>query len=182
MKFSCCNVGASSPTDYGDFYAWGETTTKSSFGSGNYDYYGSYVIPNNIALTGYDVATVKWGSPWCMPTFTQIRELANNCTFQWTTISGVKGAKFTGPNGNSIFIPAGGAKGSGFANGASSVTNQGVMGYYWASTITYRQNGNSANSLIFNSGGVKLSYEFFGQYYNQDAQCYNGLLVRPVTK
>ena len=63
-------------------------------------------IGNNISGTRYDVAHVKWGGSWRMPTEKEIRELVDNCFWKWTTYNGVAGQLVTGPNGNSIFLPA----------------------------------------------------------------------------
>jgi len=108
-----CNVGAESPEEYGNFYAWGETKTKSSYSQDNYSYYdkdkAKYIdIGDDIAGTEYDAATVNLGSDWRMPTKVEIQELLNNCSWEWTQIKGVNGYKVTGPNSNSIFLPAAG--------------------------------------------------------------------------
>ena len=181
LKWATCNVGASSPSGYGNYYAWGETYSKSSYGF-DYSYYGSTSIPSNISGTSYDVAYTSWGSTWRMPTITEIRELKNNCSFQWTSVGGVYGAKLTGPNGNYIFLPAAGGIGAGFTNGASSYSFRGERGFYWSSTIHTRQNGNDAKSLYFTSDGIRLTTsDIFGNYSDMNHQCFNGLTVRPVT-
>lgn len=180
-KWATCNVGASSEINYGYYYAWGETSTKTTYNEDTYDYYGSYSIPSDISETSYDVAHIQWGSTWRMPTFTEIKELVNKCTFVWTTISGIKGAKFIGPNGNYIFLPAGGGIGKGFGN-ANVVNGWGEYGRYWSSQISYRENGNFAKSLFFNSNEVKLTTTVVGTTMDMRTQCFNGILVRPVTR
>lgn len=160
------NVGASKPEDLGDFYAWGETNTKSSYTEENYTFCknGEYQsLGEYIGGTKYDVAHVKWGGDWQMPSQTQFDELRRSCKWSWGTLNGVKGFKITGPNGNSIFLPATGTNNS---------------GDYWASTYTighpYR-----AGSMGFIST----------QYYDDNSKIFNwsdfaarydGLAVRPV--
>ena len=79
VKWATCNVGASSPEEYGNYYAWA----------------------NNIAET-------QWGDKWRMPTETELRELCEKCTWTWTTQGGKNGYEVTGPSKNSIFLPAAG--------------------------------------------------------------------------
>ena len=128
------NMGATVPEEYGGFYAWGETTVKDFYAWSNYTYCdGSYNtcydIGEDIAGTNYDVAHVKWGGNWCMPTYDQIQELLDYCTSKWTTLNGVKGKLFTGENGNSIFLPAVGYSWN------NEHGEEGEFGYYWSSTL-----------------------------------------------
>lgn len=151
-----CNVGAESPEEYGDYYAWGETKPKSSYRRENYSYYNTETetytdIGENISGTEYDAATVNLGSDWKMPTKDEFQELLDNCIWEWTQISGVNGYKITGSNGNSIFIPATG----------TSVTG---TRYY---------TGTDAKILYAYSGGKYIS--------NQKEFRYEGCLIRPVT-
>ena len=110
--WATCNVGATKPEEYGDYFAWGEIEKKEVYTQDTYKYYqnGSYVdIGSNISGTEYDVAHVKWGSGWCMPTPSEFSELAGNCNFEWIAYNGVYGAKLTSRNnGNSVFFPAAG--------------------------------------------------------------------------
>ena len=103
-----------------------------------------------------------------MPTLAELYELRNSCTWTWTTQNGVNGCKVTGPNGNSIFLPA-----AGFRNG-TGVLNRGSNGYYWSSSL-YSDNSNSAYNLHFYCS----YYDYYGCSYN--SRC-NGLSVRPVSK
>ena len=106
VKWASCNIGASSPERTGGYYACGETEVKSNYTWETYKYYanGKYTsIGTSICGTQYDVAHVKWGGQWRMPTLAELKELVNECTWTWTTLNGVKGMKVTGPNGNSIF-------------------------------------------------------------------------------
>ena len=130
--WSSCNIGASSPEEYGNYYAWGETVAKSEYSENNYQYYknGSYVdIGSDISGTQYDVATALLGDGWRMPTYADVNELKNNCTSEWTTFNGVYGRKYTSKvNGNSIFLPAAGYRWEG------NLFNTGKYGDYWTST------------------------------------------------
>lgn len=113
VKWASCNVGATSPEQYGDKFAWGEIETKSEFSRDNYLYYDSALesymdIGIDIKGTDYDVAHVKWGGDWMMPTFEQLSELRNKCSWEWANVNGVNGWIVKGSNGNSIFFPTGG--------------------------------------------------------------------------
>ena len=162
-KWACCNVGATAPEDYGGYYAWGETEEKNYYDSSTYQYYqnGSYVnLGSDIAGTQYDVARVKWGGSWVMPSTTQQQELLNNCTYEWTTVNGVKGRKFTSKtNGGSIFLPA-----AGYSNG-SGLNGAGSGGNYWSST-QHPSNTYFAYYLYFLSdrtGWLNGGYRDFGR-------------------
>ena len=169
VKWACCNVGASSPDEYGCYYAWGETEEKSYYNWETYKYYNSSTgyqsLGSDIAGTHYDVAHVKWGGGWRMPSYDQIIDLFNQCTSEWTTLNGVKGRKFTGPNGASIFLPAAGNRWSDNTNYAGS------HGYCWSSTQG-PDNSSNACYLSFYSGYVDWSSNT--RYYGQS--------VRPVTE
>lgn len=142
VKWATMNVGATSPEDYGDYFAWGETSPKSSYNSSNY-YYSSN--PATLPLNK-DAANVNWGGDWRMPTKAEQDELRTKCTWTWTTVNGVKGCKVTSKqNGKSIFLPAAGYK------DYSSTTDTGVYGDYWSSS---RYNDNSSHLFNFNNSGT----------------------------
>lgn len=181
VKWATCNVGASKPEDYGDYYAWGETTTKSDYDWDTYKWckgtnrtmtkyctnndYGK--VDNCTTLTSSDdVATVKWGSKWRMPTKEEMQELDEDCTWTWTTQNGVKGMKVTGPNGNSIFLPA-----AGYRLG-TDLGFRGSHGDYWSATL-YQDRSDYA--CIFGFGGGDSSASGWG--YRR-----GGFPVRPVTE
>ena len=172
-KWSCCNVGASVPEDYGNYYAWGETQPKSvynweTYQHGYYNYDGDYShlvnIGNDIAGTEYDAATANWDAPWRMPSLVQCQELLNNCSSEWTTQNGVNGRKFTGPSGGTIFLPAAGYRWNGELYGAGS------YGFCWSSTLN-ESGPYSAYALRFYSGLASWYY-----YFDR----YDGQSVRPV--
>lgn len=143
VKWASCNVGASSPEDYGGYYAWGETETKTSYFDYNYKYCTSetsYIdIGSDISGTQYDVAHVTWGGTWRMPTAKEFNELNEKCTTQWTTVNGVYGTKVTGPNGNSIFLPAGGRN-----YATSGLRDEGEDGWFWTSNLENIHAGEAA--------------------------------------
>ncbi len=169
VKWASFNVGAGSPEDYGNYYAWGETEEKSSYTLENYIYNDSNTdklqdIGSNISGTSYDVAHVKWGGSWRMPTLSEIQELCTKCSWQWTEVNGIKGKKVTGPNGNSIFLPAAGNR------YGTEVYHRGSYGYYWSGTLG-EGNSYDAYNLSISSG----SHDWY--YYNR----HYGHTVRPVT-
>ena len=129
VKWATCNVGASSPEDYGNYYAWGETATKSSYDADNSKTFRkssyNYDIGGNSSL---DAARANWGGTWRLPTKAEMEELIDKCTWAWTTQGGKNGYKVTGPSGRSIFLPA-----AGYRDG-SSLYYAGLDGYYWTST------------------------------------------------
>ena len=126
VKWATCNVGANSPEEYGNYYAWGETTPNSSCTEGDCSTWEQNI--SDIAGTHRDVARQNWGGSWRMPRRAEIAELINNCTWTWTTQNNHNGYRITGPNGNSIFLPA-----AGHRHGSSS-DHVGSIGYYWSST------------------------------------------------
>ena len=162
VKWASHNVGATSPEGCGGYYAWGETAEKSTYTWETYPYYNSSTgfvnIGSNISGTPYDVAHVSWGGSWRMPTHEEMQELCSKCTYMWIICNGVLGMKFTGPNGNSIFLPAAGSR------WGTAVNNRGTYGYYWLDTV-YSGYSNLAWSLLFFSdyagpGGLTRSAGF----------------------
>ncbi|MBQ2573840.1 MAG: hypothetical protein II575_06425, partial [Bacteroidales bacterium] len=140
LKWATCNVGATAAEEYGNTYAWGETTTKLVYSSSTYTYTGN---PTTLPSSA-DAATAKWGDGWRMPTKTEMQELIDNCTVTWTTHNGVNGRLFTGPNGNSLFLPAAGYRSEGRLYYAGS------HGDYWSSSL-YSSSTDRAWCLPFNS-------------------------------
>ena len=178
LKWASCNVGATAPEEFGGYYAWGETEEKSNYSWSTYKYCnGTYnsmtkyctsssygTVDNKTTLeAGDDVASVKWGGNWRMPTTEEQQELINNCTWTWTTLNGVNGYRVTGPNGNSIFLPAAGYRGS------TGALRQGSDGYYWSSSF-YGSLSYPAYYLCFRSG--YCDWHSLNRYY--------GHSVRPV--
>lgn len=172
-KWACCNIGANSPTEYGNYYAWGETQPKSVYnwdtykwgyydGNGNkwriskYNNNSGYgTVDNKTELDlADDAAYVNWGSGWRMPLLTQLQELYNNCTIEWTTRNGVNGRLFTSNiNGASVFLPAAGYR----LNGG--LVNAGSYGNYWSRTLG-SSSPYAAIDLYFDSGDVCWYYNW----------------------
>ena len=127
LKWASCNIGASSPEERGEYFAWGEIDPKS-----NYTDFNSITRKKRMKQinsdANFDVATAKLGASWYIPTNADFEELINNCTWEWTTLNGVNGYMITGSNGNSIFLPA-----TGYRDGASC-NNDETSGEYWSST------------------------------------------------
>lgn len=154
-KWACCNVDALTPDEYGGYYAWGETEEKINYDWDSYKYGRDWddcdYIGDDIAGTEYDVATVKWGDPWRIPSSEMFQELMDNCTCEWTSLNDVNGYLFTGSNGGRIFLPA--------AGGClyDEILLDGKDGNYWASTLD-PENSSQAFFLIFRSPFVQLQY------------------------
>lgn len=163
-KWACCNVGAPSPDGTGGFYSWGETEIKSNYDDNNYKHGElSNRIPQrmgNIAGSEYDAALVNMGSTWQMPSSEQWHELIDYCEWEWVTYKGHQGWRITGPNGNRIFIPAGGMKG-----GEQWIDKDDRFGYYWASDCD-PNNFPNPNSFFTNGGCHEvretISYQSYG--------------------
>lgn len=163
--WATCNVGANSPEEYGDYFAWGETFSKDYYDWTTYKWcngsmdgitkysYGSY----NIYCIDFkselepedDVAYVQWGPSWRMPTKAQQDELREHCTWTWTTQNGVNGYLVIGPNGNSIFLPVAG-------NLCEELPCNAESGGYWSRTLNIEIN-QVAYFLYFDSENVRLS-------------------------
>lgn len=178
LKWATCNVGASSPEDYGDYFAWGETSPKAEYslvtylhwvdddGDGYWDY-GEITVTSDISGNPqYDAATANWGGSWRMPTEDEMQELVDYCEWEWTQVNGVNGSKVVGPNGSCIFLPA-----AGYRSG-SSLYNDGNYGYYWSSTPCDDFYDAYVHGLLFGNGRENV---FSG---NRD----DGLTVRPISE
>jgi hypothetical protein len=108
LLWATCNIGASSPEEVGGYYAWGETSPKTFFSKDNYLYKNNAINLSDISGTLYDAATTTLGGTWRMPTKAELEELAKNCTRTETTLNGKSCMKFTGPNGNYLYLAKGG--------------------------------------------------------------------------
>ena len=150
VKWATCNVGASSSSLPGDYYAWGEKTTKSDYSSTTYE---QTWMANNLYADD-DVAIVKMGGKWRMPTKAEFEELRDNCDWIWTTVGGVEGYRVTSyTTGNSIFLPAAGRKID------TSAKEYGELGYYYSSTSPQDvYNRGCGYSLKFDTASQKVIY------------------------
>ena len=178
VKWATKNVGASSSSDYGDYFAWGETETKSSYDWDNCfdclddtgDSWGTYKIGGKTSISptsGYDTARENWGGTWRMPTIAELEELCNKCDWTWTSQGGHYGALVTSKtNGNSIFLPAAGWR-------YGTVTDDvGEHGNYWSSTLSSSVSYYARNLNFYVSGDY--ASDRGGRRYGQS--------VRPVTE
>lgn len=192
LKWASCNVGATKPEEFGDYFAWGETEPYYSsqnpltwkYGKSSGYSWPSYKWCNGdiSTLTKYnpnpsfgtvnyktilvledDAAHINWGGSWRIPTDSEWTELRTKCTWTWTTENGVKGRKVTGPNGKSIFLPAAGCLDDTIIGNAES------GGSYWSSALD--------TSYPYRALGIDFSPN---NVYRVDSNRCRGLSVRPV--
>ena len=180
--WASCNVGANSPEEYGDYFAWGETEPKSNYDLSTYkycnggyngtmtkyctdSYYGT--VDNKTVLEpSDDAATANWGRDWQMPSYKQCMELINSSytTTTWTTMNGKYGRKITSKsNGNSIFLPT-----AGYRDGTSLIY-AGSYGYYWSRSLVASYSSNACYL------GVSAAYIYASSRHRSHGQS-----VRPV--
>ena len=163
LLWATCNVGASSPEDYGNYYAWGEIKTKSEYNMDNSDTYGKG-ISDISGNPEYDVARSKWGASWRIPTSAEFEELLEYCELEMTERNGVNGCLVTGPNGNQIFLPA-----AGYKSGESSMLTE-SNGDYWSST---GYGSSYAYDLYFDAYSTvsgSLSMSTYNRYYGRSVR------------
>ena len=188
VKWATCNIGANSPEEYGDYFAWGETVTKKNYyGEENYKW-GNYVYNDgygNMKYTKYctdstygyvdnkvvldkedDAAYVHWGGDWRMPTIKELNELIERCTWKTLYKNGVFGYQVTGSNGNSIFLPAGGRMIDGESYDEED-KEIGVAGWYWTSTL----NASFCGYILWFDKDI---------WFNECGGRDSGLSIRPV--
>lgn len=194
LKWASCNVGAEHPHENGGYFAWGEVSEKDKFSFDNYRFekdghYGKYINEYRRQETKHgfffdteiekiyegdgldvleaadDIVAVEWGGPWRMPTAEEQDELLSQCEWVWSALNGQTGYRVTGPNGNSIFLPA---TGRWFIDIFCGV---GSDGCYWSSSLDTDRH-RCAYCVCFSSSRVRRDY------YNRD----RGLSVRPVSE
>lgn len=170
--WASCNLGASSPEEYGDYFAWGETDVKDGYSwqtyqwcNGTYESMSTDCVDSVELNQQYDAAFAKWGDQWRMPTVADFKELVTECTWTWTAQNGVKGYLVTGSNENSIFLPAAGCQRDG------TILHGGYTGCYWSKTL-YESDTQHAHLLYFNND----SYSYKFRNFRVD-----GRSVRPIT-
>lgn len=179
VKWATCNVGATSPSDYGRYFPWGETSPRNdsswetlrycaddsgdSFTKYNTQLdYGSIDNKTRLELSD-DAARANWGGKWRMPTSTEWQELVSKCSWSWTNQGGKNGYKVTGKNGNSIFLVAAGDR---YEDQQGFI---GSNGYYWSSSLD-KERPHNAWFLFFKSDN----------YYVNNSLRFLGFSVRPV--
>ena len=179
VKWATCNVGATKPEEYGDYFAWGETQPKSNYDwstykwcNGSYDTQTKYntnssygTVDNKTTLDlSDDAARANWGGSWRMPTDAELTELREQCTWTWTTLNGVNGYKvISKKNGKSIFLPV-----AGYRDG-SSLYKAGNYGYYWSSSLN--------TDYPYDAWYVRFNSDHVDRYSHSR---YCGFSVRPV--
>lgn len=179
--WATCNVGATKPEEYGDYFAWGEVKPKDEYSRETYkwcdrkydtlkkycrkSWYGR--VDGKVVLEPKDdVARVRWGGEWRMPSSEEQNELKVNCIWEWVNQNGVGGYKvISKTNGKSIFLPT-----TGFRDDLG-LNDAGSNGSYWSSSL-YTNNSNFASYLSFDSSNVDSDEEL--RYYGQS--------VRPVLR
>ena len=181
VKWATCNVGATKPEEYGDYFAWGETKPKSEYSSDTYIYCRGKIFEKLLKYNktergtkdgktvldlSDDAARANWGGSWRMPTNAEFQELIDKCTWTWTTVNGKIGYKVVSKsNGNSIFLPAAGYRYD------TSLSHAGSYGYYWSGSLGECYSFN-ARDLYFNSDSHSTDYGNRGY----------GRSVRPVLR
>ncbi|MBQ0061582.1 MAG: hypothetical protein KBT15_07420 [Bacteroidales bacterium] len=179
VKWATCNVGANSPEDYGDYFAWGETSTKTRYYWDNYfddksDHvgilkesdFGIYRIGILTRITpesGDDAANVLWGNSWRMPNQKEFIELCNRCIWAWTRMNGHNGYLITGPNGNNLFLPA-----AGMIRDTDN-RHEGESGMYWTNSLSPEVSFRATYFLY------DISEQSCSEMWRSD-----GLTIRPV--
>lgn len=178
--WATCNVGADTPEGYGDYFAWGETAPKEEeyswatykWCNGSSTKMTKYCTNSNYGTVDGkteldpedDAAYVNWGTSWRMPTMEQLEELWTECTWIWTTCNGVAGRLATGPNGNTMFLPAAGYR------FFSSLNDEGSWGYIWSRDLCVTPY--NAYGMCFASGEAGPGRSSTSRYDGQN--------VRPV--
>ena len=167
-KWADRNVGATTKSDAGDYFAWGETSTKSDYDWSTYKYGNAYnkltkyCTNSSYGKDGFtdnktelvlddDVAHKEWGGSWRMPSKEQFEELEANTTSEFTTVNNVKGYLFTASNGNSIFLPAAGGR------YGTSLYLAGSNAEFWSRTLNADGPGD-AYGLDFYSSDPGVDY------------------------
>ena len=163
-----CNIGATVPEGYGNYYSWAEIEKKETYKWDTYKYcnesgtqltkycndpeFGNEGYIDNLTIleSGDDAAIVLLGNEWCMPTKEQWDELLQNTTYTWTTQNDVNGYLFTATNGNTMFLPASDRIRD------EEVLDLGNQGYYWSNMLD-NENPRNANTLVFSSEDIKTS-------------------------
>ena len=184
VNWATCNVGAKTPSESGNYYAWGETKVKTEYHWDTYfdskdvlgkDFYKYYYGGDSSGLktisptSGHDSAREEWGGMWRMPTPKELNELATKCKWTFTSYNNVYGQRITGPNGKSIFLPC-----SGYYS-FKRLLGQGSCGWYWSSSLSNNNEKGKAVKLFFPNNSCENKAELL-----QNDLRYRGGSVRPV--
>ena len=183
VKWANYNLGATTPTGVGDYYAWGEIEPKDSYTTANYQWANGpnaltkYCTVDSMGYNGFtdglttlqaqdDAAQMQKGGHWRMPSDAEWEELRKNCIWTQAEQGGQIGYLATSKiNGNRIFIPV-----AGFRSGGNVVLD--YLGAYWSSTLNEAKQS-CAYGLYINKDEDRV-----GKYSNSTRS--NGFLIRPV--
>lgn len=195
VKWAGWNIGAAKPEDTGNYYAFGETKPKSSYTESNYkvdDIYSEDGV--DISGTEYDVARTEWGGNWRIPTYDEAWELQEKCMWKPVMYKGVLGSKVTGPNGNSIFLPATGiycGNSKDYRTLTDCVYTASIMAYnkwvkpnYYTGNIvaSYGWLDDDYYGYTLDGGWWAYGGEYNIGFYSMYGLPYSGRVVRAVTK
>lgn len=156
------NVGAAAPEEYGGYFGWADPTGSTT--STDNDEYPGPNPPAHISGTEYDAAHVQWGGDWRLPTHDEQQELVDRATWSQDTVNGVAGYRVTGPNGNSIFLPASGGR-------IGTETHYVTAGGDWWSGDLSQDDPNEAHYMWWYGDGHRA---------DQDLPRHYGFAIRPV--
>ena len=181
--WATCNLGANSPEESGDFFAWGEIEPKNLYSWETYKYchgsditmtkycplpqfgYNGFTDTLTILEPSDDAVVAALGDDYCMPTYDAWVELYQNTNHYWIQQNGVNGRLFVSENGQSLFIPAVGYYDVGGHYGAP------IFGFYWSSKL-YSENPNGARFFSFTSDSYEMNWR----------SRFDGLPIRPIRK
>ena len=190
VKWATCNVGAKSPEEFGQYFAFGETEPKDIYTEENN--LTSDIIFYNLFIddiggnTEYDAATSNWGDRWRIPSEDNFEELMNECNWIWTNINGSNGYKIVGPNANYIFIPAAGYyvdKLIGGGNRGIYISGDDILEYHHAGSFLYDCHDEHCDILDHWSslhGTSRLDFDNGYVGWNDPTARYYGYPIRPV--
>lgn len=204
VKWATCNIGGNSPEDYGEYFAWGETYPKSCYNKMTYKFAGetlgqkdlptleaqiksmvdytkylgkeNIINPDDVKLAPEDdVAQVKWGKEWRMPTIKEIEELVDSCNWIYGEVNAIKGYwAISKINGNKIFFPL-----AGYIYD-DTLTDVGKSGKYWASELRKDMCFEAYQIWISHDDSLKDMLNKTSVIVSDDGYREYGRTVRPV--
>lgn len=174
-KWATCNVGAAEPWNYGDYYSWGETSTKEKYEMTESNL-SRKRVDQIVGNVNYDAATRNWGTGWCMPSEIEMEELFKHSNIKAISISNVKGILITGPNGKNIFIPK-----SGYCDfGRNKPVSVGELLHYWTGTANYKHQGEKYYEDDMYSTALRDNHTGCNDYSLQPSFRGWGMPIRPI--
>lgn len=178
VKWADRNIGASTPEDYGAYFAWGEIKEKETYVKDNSIAYGKsiselksngFIDDNWNLLPSYDAATANWKNGWRMPTIKEMHELVDNCKWSFRTKNGIGGYVVEGLNGNTIFLPCAGWE----VDSTRNQWAQGKYGSYWTASVS--SDKTVAYYLFYSDSYIRFDYGYYEYFYR-----HYGMSIRPV--